>query len=1715
MPGNYTVPPPPPKVPFDLGLDEDRDYEAEQMLASMFPDTTGPGPQPLPGTEQPAAIEDDSDPEAEEMLMGLMSEKPATKETPKPKPAATTPTATRKKPLSKVVAGQKPAGVNPLVGVDQMIGQAGQALHNLPGPFGPAFKGMTEQANMASRELAANPGQALAATAAGVPIGLAGLADAGLNTAARTMFGGAPFNFEGLVRGATFGGPTLGQIADAAPGSSGTGAAAGASTVPLAFKLPIKNQVLKHATSGAIAGEVLGAAGSAGEQARHGPVDFGKAATEGLPVALIGGGLGAGAGAVGAGISRATKPRPKAAPPPPKVDVKLNDGSEFTAAEAITAMRDPATPPGIRFELQQKLKESNASNRPTGGRKSRKKKEEAPKLTEEQEARVPQNQAADYYMDAETSLYNQAIYGDQAGPQPQYTSAWQAMGKTRPGGEAPPPVTGYPDIRPPEPAPKTPQKKAARAKPLTRPTVFDDMIANPEPAEIEARYSNAIKNAASRTELDTVANDAAKMISRNVRDPELRKRMMNRLNGAKSDWSLQAARNAQGEVNVRPGDFAAEQAKLDELIAADQAEAAKQVIPDNNDIPRTEADDLFPNARNEILVEPRDRVKDKGDSGAMFSEDGDFVGYVAGDGGNGPSWRPSEAPEGFDFDAEIKRVEGLKASTELQKSDRAQMLKTLRDEQGRRGWIKANGMEPDWPAAEVFNAEPPVRRRFGKGASGDAAFVEFATKADAELYDYSANQRKSQTGNNRAQFSVDREKLLAGDELAQRAGVTSDDLASLPLYNKHVRELAKATAADETVQAPSFKDWLAQQKVASSVEEQPQARFTVNRTKTGTEIVDSTTGEVVSSNNNGLEANHKRADQLNRLEGEELEKALRKGSKNMLNFKQGEPGVRKDIIARGKPLAADHPQRADYEALADAKHNFDEARAKFYAAVDAYDALTGQKTPTKTTKVDAKYSEDVENFVQQVLKDGGAGELTIEVQNSKKIEPQDKARFKRGTTEADAFAQVEELHSAYKIAKDALVEARRPIKDDAISMGSTNIPHPKGEVNVRVVPKQGTETNAIATEMRGPLPEQNVLDRSITRVRTYHKEQANADYNAVATSTKPVVRRPRGMRGQGGSVMLTNFRGKGKPAPPEKIEPVEAALAKGVQEDAQIKDWANDAEKLKALFTTRNTLDMIKDVGEVDFGDGDIVNLHSEVWRGIAEEVNLTRKLEKKFDFDNDLDLIESTRKMTPEEIWDGGPEGELLKFDGDQLNALAQIKEIRAESAELLRDSAEHILEPYGEKEKMPNKIRNQYDVMNQLADAMDGRTRSSNTNELSIIQVMQRGLYDYVFRWNPKYHGLNLLDPLIVGSARVGIDKVAAAKLALQTDPTIRKFIKSIPSESLNQQARKEALFQSETPIGVEETMYGRAKRGLARFQAKLPDLIPSERWNFEDAITAGLIQKGDLVYGKGKGLEYLRDLAEGKLTQEQEVEAFIHSLEVADDITGAATLGLNKTALQRAGYSSSFAQLVGQQTRVARMLRNFVATGAIGSIVTFAATNILFGGRSVLPYETEILKAIPQLKPLIENLEDILDWVPDNTTERIPFIGRDLSKKLRYSAALPWGGGIGGSMLLETVEKFMSNWQGGKWDAVSKFALLMAISNTFRGGGLELDAITRNAQAVQEGDKKLYAFGMGSRPKGQSTWKDVTKRKFGMFDFLRESTLTGSDPKVGDWEKEQLRK
>lgn len=1752
------VPPPPPGGPAILASDVDDEAEmiAAQIMGGSSTSSSDGNFSSEIFSPNPINANSDVDTEADAIatqLMGVpdMSMPPPkaatiraqTKKTPvpplqRPKVVRKTPTTLQTPPPPRTVPDRW-GGIAALTHADRKPNIVAEAMDDVVGipkqiiralPYGNEIidqhiKPFIQQNAQANREITQNPIAGNAATLMNIPRGFLGvfedLGNAAVNTAARAVpfstlqamginaLPDAPFKTREHWDQLT--GQSSAKLRQQLPATAATGEMAGASMIPMtphaAKGAPVSiRQGIKH---GAIGGQALGMVGSAGAQAKEGSVNYEKAALEGLPTAFMGGALGAGGAAISKGFGGLGKGfgKPNAGKAhtdvagkvlersearthtkPADVMITTGDGARLTPVEVVARIKDPGTPAAHKRELNELLdaheKElvGNPSQQPEPASEWSKPnwRDDLTVLPPDQEVRFQQwvedNKVP--FDPSPNADYDMRGYWKDIASRGQSSTEVNAFDNE----------VHYPDTY------KTPFHKSFSRESKFATSAAPEWVGNdsdgwklmdksgkvivdesksstPAESSIEQTFPNSRPESAAEV-TPAAESPVIEKPKRFFGDTRTYRQGMSGVDAQvtfpsplEADLATYAAKgykNTLGEqrLNKMAEDLGIPREELyqyateyNNSVKQQAREQAQAVISAGKAV-----EDVFLNApkatRNE--TPPAATVAAPVQNNSPFSAE-----HVPNEPypENIPSWN-GEMPG-------AKRDLDFKGAMTLPRGHGARQI-----------WI-----DQYEPSLTKTGKLPKIEQGTQLGRLAQK-YLDMGGKLDRETLVWLSMKPEQQA-------SHPDMKTQAFKEFEQNV-----------LQKKPEPPPPPPPSDNYTPTAPDGYEAPAPKPVGD--------RFTVqkNTEKKGgyVDIIDSSTGEVISSSKRTEAQAAALAAKYNDLAvnaPDKLEPELRRGSKNFLDFRKTTDPVRNEIVEAGQDLPEGHALSEPLKAVATAKQAFDHARAKFESAVDAFYKLTGEKQGV-TMKRERRFNKEVEALVKDAQASGGK-DLTVEINNGERVEPVEAPRFQRGMKPEEAFKVVEDLHADMKAKEKAYQASRKDVEQPFLESDlgqSVNIrTEDGGKVNIRAVPKQGTELNAKAEEIRGPVPSQEKTDRSWAKV------QRVANQKGVKTR-----------RNQRGSLRVVI--GKKNAPPAEKLDATESMFSSLIQSAEELASRAKTrASDLRRALTLKNTGDIMSDIS-----DRFETDLKTEWDQFFGRLLKASHGI--KFDTE-DAGLLEAARLLEPWTLREGGQaevttaDGitkrvDLSRFSPEQLWYLSQEKAAYSRLADAIQETL-NVIDENVPHEKRDFDLQKDINVLTQTRDHLRGIRPRDGSGEAEFVRWLSGSFMDYLFKWYPRFHLLNMTDLPITGGLRLGLHRISSAVELFGSDKSVRDFLLGVQSKSAVDEARQDWARETLDVDGKKSNSLLAKIRRTADF--------PSDQMNFLATFGAGAIERGEQIGYKGfsgleAGRQYLKDFARGTLPKEEQIMAYSHSLQAAHDVTGLGMRGLNRDVIQRSGsLGRAVTVFTSQPIRMARLVVNktikAIRSGEItplegaARLASFVGAQVFFGGEAIIPKEVDTLEeAFPQIKPYVQAVRDVANALQG--ARYIPLVDRDLTEKLRVHL-LPALGNIRGNIALEKIGRLFE--QGKKLDprALSS-GIFLTLSWAFRGGGTALEQAAKNFSAAAKGDKTFYAFeGVGSHPK-KTTFKKLEKRNYNMGDALADTFLPGERPSVGAWKKQQ---
>ena len=847
------------------------------------------------------------------------------------------------------------------------------------------------------------------------------------------------------------------------------------------------------------------------------------------------------------------------------------------------------------------------------------------------------------------------------------------------------------------------------------------------------------------------------------------------------------------------------------------------------------------------------------------------------------------------------------------------------------------------------------------------------------------------------------------------------------------------------------------------------------------DVLDTETNSVQSSSKRSLAQATAVADKLN---AGTLKPT--KGHRSKAEFEREATQYQKDVIAGGQEIENRPDTGESLQQLGDAKNAYDESRANYEAAFQQWRINKGNKPALGQSKA-RLYNKEVENEFAQYIKSQPEA-MSLEVNSAAAIKPRS-YKFKSNDVQAQA-EEVRQLYNKQKAAEEALRShpARELIKGK-MSTGelpySINVAHPKGMVNVRAVDRARILKDELGPDVETFAGHIREVD---SYLKTLGKRFLKEETGAVPTQNLP------------GYQLAESLALKGLKKLDEKVYQKQAELTQ--EEPGKISESQHRMQQIGNFFDLKRTFDHLYERSK---------EAHDEVTKGVAREVFYGRGIKFK---PSEEELIHRSMKLDPESVL-LGEEG-LDKLPFRKREYLAQRRIIRNKSADIVGNELTEMEMELGKESQMSAHDQLVYHALTRLYNDLMGNYDPIGPIERG-FHAATGTLYDLVFKWNPAYHGLVLTHTGVIGAGRVGLGRYMAAKYIQLADPQIRKYIGDFQTKSPLQQLRHE-MKGGELPSNVKRTALEEKYRKFADWRDSIPDL-PGERWSFNDMVTAGMLEHADKIKYPGGGYKMLKDMAAGKLSAEQQVEALVDGLSASQDTTHSGMLGLDKDLMQRSPILRMVAQFASQNFRVARLLTRWTGEAAKGDlesakkIATFAGLTTLIGGRAVLPRELDALEYGP--KPLRAILHFAQDYA-DKAAIIGHMLPRELTEKIRFSFT-PLLGSAQTNILASEMANLVQFAQGdGKSsEKALKAAMWLALSKVFGGGGAEMAKLAKAGENLKKGDKDVYAFkplspfGVFDRghPIDKTTFSKLTGKKYGLGDAAMDQ-FTGVKKQEGEF-------
>lgn len=255
-----------------------------------------------------------------------------------------------------------------------------------------------------------------------------------------------------------------------------------------------------------------------------------------------------------------------------------------------------------------------------------------------------------------------------------------------------------------------------------------------------------------------------------------------------------------------------------------------------------------------------------------------------------------------------------------------------------------------------------------------------------------------------------------------------------------------------------------------------------------------------------------------------------------------------------------------------------------------------------------------------------------------------------------------------------------------------------------------------------------------------------------------------------------------------------------------------------------------------------------------------------------------------------------------------------------------------------------------------------------------------EYLFRGNLEFHGTNLTDPLIAAGSRIGPLYLGRAYNLLATNRQVQR------------------LFRNSNFVGGVK-----AERQLlsAKGGWKAPwegfDL-GSDEFNANRVMLASFLRsfkKSQVLHGtKASEMDYLTAMMTGQpvkgVSPDAVADGWAQAMDDSLRTLGVDPLGLNRNFFTAVPGARYFAAFVNQPARISRLVSEYVANREYGKMATFLTVMTLIGGRAAIPRSVRLVweSADPDSAKAAESTLDQLTIF--NTTGNMMLTGNPFSRQ-----------------------------------------------------------------------------------------------------------------------------
>lgn len=428
-------------------------------------------------------------------------------------------------------------------------------------------------------------------------------------------------------------------------------------------------------------------------------------------------------------------------------------------------------------------------------------------------------------------------------------------------------------------------------------------------------------------------------------------------------------------------------------------------------------------------------------------------------------------------------------------------------------------------------------------------------------------------------------------------------------------------------------------------------------------------------------------------------------------------------------------------------------------------------------------------------------------------------------------------------------------------------------------------------------------------------------------------------------------------------------------------------------------------------------------------------------------------------------------------------------------------------------NKIKASLYALDFLQDQLSPRSRDGN--EIGDwFKARTANAMDFLFGgFNVKFNLLNLSDSFIAGGSKVGPLRISKAWQLMATDAEMQALMKD------------SGLVGSFRSLRQDQTT--NANRTNLAPSLKDKDLN-SDRVNANRVFLASLLEHFD------DDVDKVKALLQGRLSDDETIDAFIHGIDTGSRTLGVDPFRLNTDVISRWSQSPVLGLFVRQPARIARLAYRYIADRQPGKLATLLLVTAAVGGNAAVPEDVKAQwqKTDPASYFALSKALDELDVYRRLT-------GFSASDKVSIAAAFPMMAQL--SPIIETVTKApekteqtieaikaVADMPVGEWSKTGSVVIegqktkaIKAITGLYSDfamvfasrlpGGLPAAWLVRGARAAEqmrEGSMPVYNYEkFGAKPFAKTSEMPLEQMRYGQLTPVVNTVLPGQPAEIQD--------